>query len=558
MQNIHKAIQAGYAAYRRGDYVEARRRLEQLDHPKALHLLGLVEKASGNLQSAAELLERASVADPNDHEIANSHGNIARQLGQTAKAEQAYRRALRLKPDYEPAGIGLGRVLIDSGRFSDARPVYERFLGVAPKSVGARYGYASIALATGDPEDAERRFGELIAEGADEPATRFMRARCRLELGRTQEAIEDLRASFDAQPSGLVLKTLAGILWMTGRSDAFESLLSSAAQRSELSVTVAEVYRQSGQTAKALALLEQWAAHGTASADAHWIAAVAYIDTGNAPAAEEAARRSLRADTTHDRARGTLVSALLMQGKTDEAITHIRSMREAQPDAQHWIAYEATALRLKRSPDYEALVDLNRFVRSYVLPTPEGFESLERFNELLLHALDKWHHYETHPLDQSLREGSQTPRSLTTIKHPAVQAYLRALDGPIRQYMQEMGTGGDHPLTRRNTGKYRISGCWSVRLHSGGRHLNHVHPEGWISSSYYVAVPEETQSSSDKAGWIKFGEPPFPTTPPCPPEKWICPRPGLLVLFPSFLWHGTAPIRDGAVRVTAPFDVVPA
>ena len=123
--------------------------------------------------------------------------------------------------------------------------------------------------------------------------------------------------------------------------------------------------------------------------------------------------------------------------------------------------------------------------------------------------------------------------------------------------MADVGTGNDHPLTARNTGDYRINGAWSVRLRSGGWHVNHVHPEGWISSAYYVLVPEDTKTDDNRAGWIKFAEPPFTTNPPSPPEKWICPTAGTLVLFPSFLWHGTQPFHDGTARVTAPFDVVP-
>ena len=96
-----------------------------------------------------------------------------------------------------------------------------------------------------------------------------------------------------------------------------------------------------------------------------------------------------------------------------------------------------------------------------------------------------------------------------------------------------------------------------MRLGSGGHHVNHIHPRGWISSAYYVSVPPETGSGDSKAGWIKFGEPPIRTSPELAPEKWVQPRAGLLVLFPSFLWHGTEPIKDGAARVTAPFDVVP-
>ena len=197
-------------------------------------------------------------------------------------------------------------------------------------------------------------------------------------------------------------------------------------------------------------------------------------------------------------------------------------------------------------------------MRSYSLPVPDGFDSIDAFNQAFLKALDRWHHYEHHPLYQSLRDGNQTSRDLASIDDPVIKAYLSALDTPIREYMNFVGAGDDHPLTTRNTGEYRIAGSWSVRLHGGGRHVNHVHPEGWISSAYYVAVPDEVLDETGKAGWIKFGEPPFKSTPPTPPQKWVQPSAGLLVLFPSFLWHGTSPINDDSVRVTAPFDVVPA
>jgi hypothetical protein len=32
----------------------------------------------------------------------------------------------------------------------------------------------------------------------------------------------------------------------------------------------------------------------------------------------------------------------------------------------------------------------------------------------------------------------------------------------------------------------------------------------------------------------------------------------MLVLFPSYLWHGTMPFETGGRRLTAAFDVVPA
>ena len=85
--------------------------------------------------------------------------------------------------------------------------------------------------------------------------------------------------------------------------------------------------------------------------------------------------------------------------------------------------------------------------------------------------------------------------------------------------------------------------------------MNHTHPAGWISSAYYVSLPP-VMSADSQEGWIKFGEPRWPV-PGCGIERVTQPLEGRLVLFPSYMWHGTIPFSSGE-RLTAPFDVVPA
>ena len=557
MHQLNQALQAGYAAFQRGDLVTARRKLSGFEHPKAVHLLALVEKAAGNQETAASLFARAVSDDPNDPEIANNQAVLAMQMGQLDMAEQAFRRALAIKADFQQAGTGLGRLLIDAKRWEDAAAVYGPLLASAPQDPVVRYGYASVQLETGAVESAEATFDALINSGNDAPAIMFMRARARLELGRVAEAIDDLRKSFTDGPSDVCLRVYAGALWMTKDQDGFSQLLAAASKQADLVVTAADLYRQSGQPEKAVDVLAAARRDFSLPADAWTVEATAWIDLDDATAAQKAAQACLAEEPNNRIVKGSLITALLMQGKADEALKYTLSMRKAEPNDQHWIACEATALRLLGSKDYDTLVDMDRFVRPYALPVPEGFADIESFNHAFLKVLDRWHLYKTHPLEQSLREGSQTPRDLTTIDDPVIRAYVSALDQPIRQYMEDIGDGDDHPMTARNTGDYKLAGSWSVKLQGGGWHVNHVHPEGWISSSYYVVVPEETNTADNKAGWIKFGEPPFATTPPTRPQKWIRPEAGLLVLFPSYLWHGTVPIHDDSIRVTAPFDAVP-
>ena len=344
---------------------------------------------------------------------------------------------------------------------------------------------------------------------------------------------------------------------MTREQSAFDKLLDDALAHEELATSAAELLRQSGEPRKALAALDKAASLYSLPPESAAIAATAHIDLHEAEQAEALAREAIAAIPQDALLRRNLIVSLLMQGKAGDAMPFIEELRTREPNDQQWIAYEASALRLLGDERYAQLVDLERFVRPYHLPTPDGFESLTDFNAAFMHSLSRLHQDTTHPLNQSLRDGSQSPRDLTKVDDPVIQAFYRALDGPIRQYMADVGNANDHPLTARNTGNYRFAGAWSVKLRGGGKHVNHVHPEGWISSSYYVAVPDETRADENRAGWIKFSEPPFPTTPASPAEKWVRPEAGMLVLFPSFLWHGTEAIHDGSLRVTAPFDAVP-
>ena len=120
------------------------------------------------------------------------------------------------------------------------------------------------------------------------------------------------------------------------------------------------------------------------------------------------------------------------------------------------------------------------------------------------------------------------------------------------------GGGGDAgPLRGRDTGDYRITGAWSVRLRPGGFHKDHFHSQGWLSSAFYVETPDAALETDAKEGWIRFGQPPYATKPPLPAEHFVKPKPGRLVLFPSYLWHGTHALRGDEPRMSVPFDAVP-
>ncbi len=65
------------------------------------------------------------------------------------------------------------------------------------------------------------------------------------------------------------------------------------------------------------------------------------------------------------------------------------------------------------------------------------------------------------------------------------------------------------------------------------------------------------KDESSRQGWIKFGEPSIEVALDNPIRRAVQPVPGRLVLFPSYMWHGTIPFHDTQPRTTIAFDVVP-
>jgi len=203
---------------------------------------------------------------------------------------------------------------------------------------------------------------------------------------------------------------------------------------------------------------------------------------------------------------------------------------------------------------------LNRYdslVRSFDLDPPEGFSDMADFNAELNAALDRLHPKSRELIDQSLRGGTQTPGHLFPAGLPLVAKLRQRIDEAVARYIAELDDDATHPFLSRRGKDFRYAGSWSSRLHDSGFHVNHFHPDGWISSCYYVSVPDAVKDETAMQGWIKFGEPALDAPLKNPIRRAIQPAQGRLVLFPSYTWHGTVPFHDKAARTTIAFDVVP-
>ncbi len=566
------------------------------NEPDVLHLFGLIRKQQGRSDEALELLQKSVDTAPGR---ANFHANLANlfaALGRLADAEKSYRQALGLDGSFRPARLGLARTLNQAGfhkeaaaearmlltanpqdaeaevvlgvaltelhDLDDAEAAYRRALTIAPGYGAAHHNLGALLARMERLEDSLIELDAARQCGVSGHEIDFNRASTLLKLYRFEEGealLQDLvrRAPdyADAQ------KLLAQYQFMRG-SEAYAADLHAAVQSrpadARLQLALAQILHGANELDAAEAALTDAIVHCHEHPRLLAMLASVNQEAGRNDAALAYARRGVVADPDDHLLADFEIDALMSLGRADEAMPLIRRARQRVPNNQWYIAIEATAARLLGDPLYEVLCDYDRFVQAFELEAPSGWSSIADFHQDFVPALERRHQFYAHPLDQSLRQGTQTPRNLIGDPDPLIQAFLTSLREPIDAYRAAIGTGvnaADHPLTSRNQGEAKLTGCWSVRLQRGGFHVNHVHPQGWISSAYYAEVPSEVADEDAKSGWIKFGEPRYPV-PGADAEHFVQPREGRLVLFPSYLWHGTMPIHGNEPRMTVAFDVV--
>ena len=600
--NPAQIIADSYAILSRGDPQGAEVMLGQLWNagppppPPAVHLLGLIRRAQGRIGDAELLMRQSIEADPRNGEYRNNLGLLLRAAGFPDHAITAFEEALARDPKLVAARLNLARALDAAGRYVDAErqarhlldekpsaaawttlggalrkqhrladaiEAFDHALELDPKSFNARHDRAVAIDKSGRGPDAVAIFTALHGEGLRARELFKNWASALLDLGRADDAEARLAEALTHHPGDIQLHgDLARIRWLRGDHIAFtrdfEAAVHARPDDIALRVGCADMLRRGDRAREADRLLDDGLAR--APGDPVLLAAFGVLraETGDVAAAEAALLGAHAARPDDWRLRETLAATLLQAGKPAAALIHIRAARAAFPHNSAWLAHEAVALRMLGDERYRRVYDFDQMVRPYDLRAPEGFASIEAFNTALAETLRAMHTLDAHPIDQSLKNGTQTSKSLLEVNDPVIKAFLRLIDETLAAHIAAMPDDPDHPVWSRKpkSGRAKIVGCWSVRLRPGGYHVNHVHPEGWISSAYYVVVPPGVEGASDHQGWIQFGEPRWPA-PGVTAERFVEPRAGRLVLFPSCMWHGTVAFREGFERLTIAFDAVP-
>jgi tetratricopeptide (TPR) repeat protein len=129
----------------------------------ALHLLGLIAHAYGNLDLAIEHLRRACKAPRAPATYYSNLAEMCRQKGLLAEGEEAGRRAVALDPKLAGAWNNLGILQQEAGKFAESRWSLKHCVSLRADWPEAHNNLANTYKRLGDPVRARQHYEKAIA-----------------------------------------------------------------------------------------------------------------------------------------------------------------------------------------------------------------------------------------------------------------------------------------------------------------------------------------------------------------------------------------------------------
>lgn len=462
---------------------------------QALRLYGIAARESGQSELSLKLLIQLAQVQPDSVVAYDEMALTYMASGLLDDASRALDHALNIEPDHLRALTNQGALLHFRGHSLEAIRAYRKALHVAPTDIETRCNLAKALADTGDAEQGLIECQTAIDESDEHPLAVSVKATILADIGQHKEAVE-----------------------------LFESLREYASFDESILINLGFSYQQ----------------------------------TGAASAALKAWREAVDINPHNARAVSDLAYGLIVKNDGRLARELCEGFLLRHPGEPLVVAALAYALAATNDESYQQLLDYQNLVHATPITLPDTYTSIAQFNAELTNVITEDPSLTLEPLNKATTGGSQTgelnlqPQALAQLEtgiRKAVSAYC--------EHLNDAGLAHHQALSRADA-DYGVR-AWGTVLASGGRQTPHIHPTAWISGVYYAAVPKDL---TDKGGAIQFGLPPERAgiTNKLPEDfqlKTIKPEEGLLVLFPSYMYHQTLPFESSEARISIAFDALP-
>lgn len=422
-------------------------------------------------------------------------------------------------------------------------------------------------LAGGQVLAAERALRARLAVAPQDDEARALLGAVLHMRGHTAAGIAEYDGVLVRRPQDLDLRcNLAHALLEAGRGDAGLACLRGAPGRSDhpqLRAAEGALLHALGRDAEALAVLRAVTATGQVDETAWLNLALVERARGAHAAALAALDEACDIGPDHARAAAERVEVLLLLGRADDACEAADRFLDRHPGDRQLLA--AAALALAAAGEHAAARDIADPRRMVTLHdhadgvlTPALCAELAAIVEHDASGRDD-------PFGKATQGGRQTGE-LDPASHPALLALESLLLDLLRAEAPADADERHIAAGRIGTGDIGTGDIglrlWGTRLTAGGAQSPHHHPLGQMSGVVYVGQPEDMQATDPEAGALAFGRPPARIAQApglagaLDAEHVVAPAPGLVVLFPSHLWHATRPFSAAGARVSLAFDAV--
>ena len=596
MSTIKERFNCALQSFQSGDYVKATSEIndlldQQIRNPDIFHLAALNEKAKLNYSKAEAYFQASLDCSPKQPVVLSNFANLLKAMGKHTLADEAYLSAIEIMPSLRDAWLNRGLLAMETLDWVQAEKclhfaaslqeepkvrvaildlylITRNFKTLNDESIAFQKKYPKLAegyifQARGLNKQNKSDDAILVLQAALLKVDRKERIEFELGLGSYENrdldgAAHHFKNAIDQAPEFIEAhRSLNELYFQTEQTSFLQSYrdaLVKAPNSELLTHNLAAAQAQAGDIDGAIGVLEAGITRiGKTAFLQHGIGAL-YVRQKKFDQALNLFERALELDPSNLRFLLDRVGLSIRMGDEAPCQPLIDRGLLLEPFNQETWAYQGLIWRLQGNPNYEWLFNYDQFLKSYTLPTPSGFRSLQAFMDSLNDYLGSLHLSNRQPLDQSVVNGTQTMGALLDDPHPLIQNFKDALEYCVDSYLSELRADPDHPFLARLTHRYDFSGSWSVRLTQSGHHTNHVHPRGWLSCCSYISLPD---LSKNQEGWIKFGETSLDLGSRERMARAVEPVSGNCVFFPSYFWHGTIPLTSDALRTTIPCDIDP-
>ncbi len=605
-QSAQADLQRAGLAFRQGDFSQAidcakRVVLQDQDNTDAHYILALSHSRLGNVEEAEAAFVRAASTHAKPEEVLHHQAAMYRAVEQQEKAEQCYLAALARNPDYVPSMLSRAALLSEQKRYDEAVNQYQEILTLDPQNVKAMSGLGAAYNALNKPVLAREALTKSLHIAPDNPVALNNIATTSLKLGELDTYVDYAERAYQVAPKNQdIAANLARAYERVGEADKSARLYQQAI---DLNPYNTETHRD---YSRFLWSLDKKGAYldavdhslDKASEDERVLGLLllkgelAYR-AGDLNRAFDAYSRSLSIDQSVEAMMGRAGIHAARKQLSDAYSDYKDALRLAPANGeirhefatfllgqhdfvraretlaweaprehlQRQIALEATLDRAEGGERYRTIYNYDAFTTKMTIDPPVGYGTLDNFLTAVEEELSDLFNTTQQPIDQTLYGGTQTKGDLWETQNQVLLDLKNALFKTACRFVDTLSVDSDHPFLKHvpdmRTSFLEYAGSWAVKLQSGGGHVDHIHPEGWLSSAHYVVVPDAIRQGegNGRGGWLRLGAVPIDGL-DLPAEHYIRPEPGALILFPSYFWHGVEPFESDQFRITTPFDLI--